>query len=408
MATHPDIQIETDLDVDVDFSSLPMSGARRRTTVDLNLKMQNLEAEVEILQNCLLESLSLQKTILNRWGQANRVGHATPAAQPTGPVPVATSTPWSPTISGQRPISSEVAASGSSHAVNAASLLQSNSLELNNTSRVLAAALHQAKMEPPVFANDGTVRPDEWLQSVNTYRTSLGLTEVQILSELPRFLAKEPRKWFRVLSTHVVTWTGFCEFFKVVFLPSDNQECVMRGILDCYQASEEPLPTFVAHMLSEFKKLKSPPPGQEQIELICKHALEKYRVALYGTPLPSVMTLLLRAHELHSVLGPSSPLQPPVRARNRPTGGSYCFKCSLPGFTSRTCPNCTSVPQSFPHPHRATDESTRPPPAVQSSGQDEARAGDGNEMEGVGPFNRQQGNARGGRMFRRGDPPSRS
>lgn len=78
-------------------------------------------------------------------------------------------------------------------------------------------------------------------------------------SELPRFLAKEPRKWFSVLNTHVVTWADFCELFRMVFLPADNQESVMRGILDRIQHLEEPLPTFVAHMLSEFKKLRSPP-----------------------------------------------------------------------------------------------------------------------------------------------------
>lgn len=62
----------------------------------------------------------------------------------------------------------------------------------------------------------------------------------------------------------------------MVFLPADNQECVMRGILDHIQSPEEPLPTFVAHMLSEFKKLRSPPSDEKQIELIFKHALEKY------------------------------------------------------------------------------------------------------------------------------------
>ncbi len=54
-----------------------------------------------------------------------------------------------------------------------------------------------------------------------------------------------------------------------------------------------------------YNKLKSPPPAQEQIELICKRSLEKYRVALYGASIYSVMDLLLRAHELHAVLGPS-------------------------------------------------------------------------------------------------------
>lgn len=44
----------------------------------------------------------------------------------------------------------------------------------------------------------------------------------------------------------------------------------MRGILDRMQSPEGPLPTFVAHMLSEFRKLKTPLPEQEHINLICK------------------------------------------------------------------------------------------------------------------------------------------
>lgn len=78
----------------------------------------------------------------------------------------------------------------------------------------------------------------------------------------------------------------------MVFLPADNQECVMRSVLDHIQRPEEPLPTFVTHMLSEFKKLRSPPSDQEQMDLICKHALEKYRIALYGTPVRSVIDLV--------------------------------------------------------------------------------------------------------------------
>lgn len=101
----------------------------------------------------------------------------------------------------------------------------------------------------------------------------MDITDTQILLELLRFLSKEPRKWFTILITHVTTWAQFCEFFKTVFLPSDNQERILRGILDCMQMPDELLPTFVAHMLGEFRKLKIPPPQQEQIDLIRKHVL---------------------------------------------------------------------------------------------------------------------------------------
>ncbi|KAF5900506.1 Transposon Ty3-I Gag-Pol poly [Clarias magur] len=91
---------------------------------------------------------------------------------------------------------------------------------------------------------------------------------------------------------------------------ADNQEHVWRGILDHVQAPGEPFPTFVAHLLSEFKKLMSPPPEQEQIDLICKHALEHYRVALYDQQIASVIDLLMCAHDLHSALDPDGQDEP--------------------------------------------------------------------------------------------------
>lgn len=80
---------------------------------------------------------------------------------------------------------------------------------------------------------------------------------------------------------------------RQVFLPSDNQECILRGLLDHVQAQDELLPTFVAHMSCDLDKLKSPPLEKDRIDLISKHALEKYGVALYGANITSVMGLLL-------------------------------------------------------------------------------------------------------------------
>ncbi len=110
---------------------------------------------------------------------------------------------------------------------NIVGLVQS-SLELNNATRTLASVLHQSRLEPPVFMIDGKIQPDDWLLLVDAYRTSLGLSDAQILLELPRFLAKEPRKWFTVLSSHVTSWTQFCTLFKTVFLPSDNQRACLE------------------------------------------------------------------------------------------------------------------------------------------------------------------------------------
>ncbi len=68
-------------------------------------------------------------------------------------------------------------------------------------------------------------------------------------------------------------------------------------------------------LLSEFKKLKSPPPEQEQIDLICTHALERYRVALYGKQITSVIDLFMWP-QAAAALGPDCRNEPVVQKAN--------------------------------------------------------------------------------------------
>ncbi|KAL1265240.1 hypothetical protein QQF64_003267 [Cirrhinus molitorella] len=396
-----EVQITPSTDPKTDLTySLPDSFSRPRQKlpqrVSLETQVELLQAEVSVLQQCLNDSLQLQQSILRRFCPPDVDTSAAPQAQLP---PMASSTPHSRVSPGQVPLQGTTDNTGSFRNVTFSP--QPNSSDASNTSRILASVLYQSRLEPTVFTGDGHISPEDWLQSFNVYRTSLDLTDAQILLELPRFLAKEPKKWFSVLDTHVVTWAQFCDFFKKVFLPSDSQEQIMRDILDRIQSPEEPLPTFVAHMLSEFKKLKTPPPEQEQIDLICKHALEKYRVALYGTSVSSGMDLLLRAHELHVVLGPSKSSLPSMQSKAKFGRETYCYKCSRPGFTSRTCPNCNSPSVT---PSQQSEASTHLEPALDvrdTNNPESIQAGEGN------PFVRHKGNSKGGRMIRRGNPPSR-
>lgn len=394
MATHPDLQFDSSNWPTVS----PSQGESQRSIGDLKAQVQLLQAEVSVLQQCLHDSIDLQKGMLNRLVQKERT---IPAA--SQPAPLASSTPYNVAQTpSTNPRSVPVGVSYS----NAPMFTQPLAGDTTSTTNAFTSMLYKSRLEPPVFAADGSLNPEEWLQSLNVYRTSLDLTDAQILLELPRFLSQEPRKWYTILSAHLTTWTQFCEFFRTVFLHSDNQERILRGILDRIQMPDEPLPTFVAHMLGEFRKLKTPPPQQEQIDLIRKHVLEKYRVALYGTPIPSVMDLLLRAHELHAVLGPSVGCSPQLQASSVPPRNVHCFKCSLPGFTTRTCPNCSQklkprLPPTEPS-NMPSDDVNREPKAGRMDGSDRAFEDGGVDSD----FN-QRGNFRGGRMFRRGNPPSR-
>lgn len=189
---------------------------------------------------CLaLGLMKLQQSILTRFARPEVDSPAAPHAQLP---PMASSTPQSHVPSVQ------VQLQGTTNNVTLRSVTcspQPTLSDMSNTSRIRASVLYQSRLELTVPAGEGHVNPVDWLQSVSVYRTSLDLTDAQILLELPWFLAKEPKKWFTVPNTHVVTWANFCDFFRKVFLPFDSQEQIMRGILDCIQSPEEPLPAFV-------------------------------------------------------------------------------------------------------------------------------------------------------------------
>ncbi len=97
---------------------------------------------------------------------------------------------------------------------------------------------------------------------------------------------------------------------------------------------------------------------------------------------------------------------PPRQASSVLSREVHCFKCSLPGFTSRTCPNCSLNAR----PRLLSTEPPRLQEDAVSRVLEEGRTDGSNRPIGdgtvVSDFT-QRGNFRGGRTFRRGNPPSR-
>ncbi|XP_026016737.1 uncharacterized protein LOC113017844 isoform X2 [Astatotilapia calliptera] len=231
-----------DSDSDMELTSLPMCQIVENVTPSLSQQVVELRTEVNKLSDCLRDSLNIQQSLLRQWDQLT-TGNSPPPAVPQSPVfPMATSTPHVHVMDKTEPTNSTNPFLPSNPFQPTNPFLPSHSLKLSSTSRVIAAALHHAKLEPPVYAGDGKVQPEDWLNTVGTYKASLNLTDGQLLNELPHFLAKEPGKWFKALSSHITSWAQFCQLFKTVFLSSDNQERILRGILDRVHFTEANLP----------------------------------------------------------------------------------------------------------------------------------------------------------------------
>lgn len=52
----------------------------------------------------------------------------------------------------------------------------------------------QSRLLPDKFDGDAAMQPDDWLQTVALYKEACGLSDAQLFLEMPRFLAKEPKK----------------------------------------------------------------------------------------------------------------------------------------------------------------------------------------------------------------------
>lgn len=105
--------------------------------------------------------------------------------------PLAASTQF---VRGQPPLDVSRSVSANMPHVCVPVVAQTASADLSATSRVLDSVLHQSRLEPQIFDGERMVNPDGWLQSVDIYRTSLDLTDCQMLLELLRFLSKELKK----------------------------------------------------------------------------------------------------------------------------------------------------------------------------------------------------------------------
>lgn len=293
-------------------------GSDDRSVQHLTEQVNSLRLQVATLQSGLDQSLQLQNALLQRLENQT---HSMPSPETHVAPKFYTSTPAPQHMTHQGPV-------------------YQSTLSPN-----VSSIMHHPRLMPERFSAEGEVQLDDWLQSVFIYKNTCGLSDAQLFLELPRLLDKEPKKWFAAMQPHMNTWAQFTELFRLAFLPVGNQEMIWRGILDRVQRPDEPLPTFVTHLVGEFRKMRNPPPEVEQVEIILRHVSDRYRLALYGCAVTSIADLLLKAHEIHSALGPMPPprqfsnLSAPTRQNLR------CFNCSAPGVTTKNCQNCAERQQ---------------------------------------------------------------
>ncbi|KAF5894793.1 Glycerophosphoinositol inositolphosphodiesterase GDPD2 [Clarias magur] len=315
-------------------SDLALSNTGEALTIQrLAAQVDRLQRQVDTLTSAFSVSIELQRSLLQQL--EDQASHCSPRLD-TKSHNIFTSTPVASTHPRPSPIIQDVQTSlGSQHSIS-----DMYTTQATNT-------VHLPGFIPPKFDGDKTLDPEEWLQSVSLYKTTLGLSDSRFFLELMRLFDKEPRKWYCAMQPHLHSWSHFSDLFRQAFLPTDNEEKIWRGILDRVKTSEEPLPTFVTHLVTEFKRLKQPPSEREQIEVICRHVSDQYRLALHATAPTTLTELLLTAHDLHSALGPISSARSAATPPTALPPDLHCYKCLTPGVTTRNCGNCKRNKQSI-------------------------------------------------------------
>uniref|UniRef100_A0A8C9TDM7 Gypsy retrotransposon integrase-like protein 1 n=1 Tax=Scleropages formosus TaxID=113540 RepID=A0A8C9TDM7_SCLFO len=321
------------------------------TIQHLAAQVKKLQQQVDMLTSAFSMSVDLQHSLLQQL-EIQTSSHS--QGPDTHAHPMFTSTPATRTLTKRN--SRDAEDSQHSHGQDAGAHPGHTSLTAAHTLSEctarscphppLVSSAHLSGLVPPKFDGGDSIDPEDWLQSVSLYKTAVGLPDTRFFLELTRLFEREPRKWYSAMQPHLLSWEHFSDLFRQAFLPTDNEEKIWRGILDSVQASDESLPTFVAHLVTEFKRLRQPPSEQEQIEVICRHVSDQYRLALHAAAPTTLTELLLTAHELHAALGPISPNRTATSAQLAQRPNLHCYKCFTPGVTTRNCGTCRKTRQS--------------------------------------------------------------
>ncbi|XP_029112112.1 uncharacterized protein LOC114911879 [Scleropages formosus] len=340
-----------DDDGEGDGVPLGLLGDDSVTIQHLAAQVKKLQQQVEMLTSAFSMSVDLQHSLLQQL-EIQTSSHS--QGPDTHAHPMFTSTPATRTLTKRN--SRDAEDSQHSHGQDAGAHPGHTSLTAAHTLSEctarscphppLVSSAHLSGLVPPKFDGGDSIDPEDWLQSVSLYKTAVGLPDTRFFLELTRLFEREPRKWYSAMQPHLLSWEHFSDLFRQAFLPTDNEEKIWRGILDSVQASEESLPTFVAHLVTEFKRLRQPPSEQEQIEVICRHVSDQYRLALHAAAPTTLTELLLTAHELHAALGPISPNRTATSAQLTQRPNLHCYKCFTPGVTTRNCGTCRKTRQS--------------------------------------------------------------
>lgn len=314
---------------DFDLSDLGES----LTIHHLAARVDGLQQQVDVLTHAFSMSVDLQRSLLQQLeDQTSQHSHM----RLTEARPIFASTPAAHTLSSRDKHTDHSYDHSLEHDTQHTHPTPAPTLSMANQ-------IHLPGLVPTKFDGGKSIDPEEWLQSVSLYKSTLRLSDAQFFLELTRFFENEFRKWYCAMQPHIVSWNHFSDLFRQAFLPIDNEEKIWRGILDRVQAPNESLPTFVAHLVTEFKRLKQPPSEQEQIEIISRHVSDQFRLALHAAAPTTMTDLLLTAHKLHAALGPVSFNRTTAIPLHRDL---HCFKCLAPGVTTRNCDNCRKTKQA--------------------------------------------------------------
>lgn len=112
--------------------------------------------------------------------------------------------------------------------------------------------------------------PDKFMQSLDEFRSSMGVTERELFAVLPSVLTDQALEWFR-LEDSIHNLLDFSAALKKIYRVHDYQDHLQRQVYSRKQQKNESFLTFVTCMRMLFSKMEPKPSVARQIDIICQN-----------------------------------------------------------------------------------------------------------------------------------------
>lgn len=210
---------------------------------------------------------------------------------------------------------------------------------------------------------NGRTSVNEFLERVEEFRISRGVSHQQLLRCSPELLTQDALLWYR--TRKFVSWQDLCQQLKEAYLPYDYELGLMDEIRKRTQGANEKILNYITIMENLFRKLKQPPIEKDRVILIRRNLLPSIQSQLILHQVSTIDELIVLGRKVEEAQAVMDKYVPPPTSYRSLLEPELAYR--KPGNQQPITVASSRPVQSTPVTNRNTSQPPRDNPSIPKS-----------------------------------------